>query len=133
MKDVLVIVPCGQAKIWDRRAEIGPVPARDVFIGPPFKVNRRYAEHFAKSWVILSAKYGTISPDYDIPGPYNVTFSKKATQPVSVQLLQKQITTQGLYRCETKIGLGQRLPCPNRGGFLAVATRSAFPFRRAKF
>ncbi|MGB7067590.1 MAG: DUF6884 domain-containing protein [Syntrophobacteria bacterium] len=106
MKDVLVIVPCGQAKIWDRQPARGPVPACDAYTGAPFKVNRRYAEHFAERWVILSAKYGFIPPDYEIPGPYNVTFKKKSTNPINVQVLQEQILAQGLHRFETIIGLG---------------------------
>lgn len=106
MKGVLVIVPCGQAKIWDKRLEFGPVQARDAYTGPPFKVNRQYAEHFAERWVILSAKYGFIAPDYEISGPYNVTFKKKATQPIPVHTLQVQIESQGLYSFEKIIGLG---------------------------
>jgi hypothetical protein len=106
MKGVLVIVPCGQAKIWDRHPQLGSVAARDAYTGSPFKVNRQYAEHFAEKWVILSAKYGFIPPDYKIPGPYNVTFKKKSTQTVSVLLLREQIAVQHLYRYETIIGLG---------------------------
>lgn len=106
MKGVLVIVPCGQAKIWDKRPEIVHVQACDAYTGPPFKVNRQYAEHFAEQWIILSAKYGFIAPDYEIPGPYNVTFKKKATQPVPVNTLQEQITLKGLYSFEKIIGLG---------------------------
>lgn len=106
MKGILVIVPCGQAKIWDRHPQLGSVAARDAYTGPPFKVNRQYAEHFAEKWVILSAKYGFISPNYEIPGPYNVTFKKKSTQPISSQLLQEQVTTQRLHLFQMIIGLG---------------------------
>ena len=73
MGEILVIVPCGQGKIWDTEPDRGPVAARDAYTGAPFKVNRAYAERFASYWVILSAKYGFIPPDYLIPGPYNVT------------------------------------------------------------
>jgi hypothetical protein len=79
MGEMLVIIPCGQSKVWDDQPERGPVKARDAYTGPPFKVNRDYAEAFASRWVILSAKYGFISPDFLIPGPYNVTFKKHAT------------------------------------------------------
>jgi hypothetical protein len=51
MRGVLVIVPCGQAKIWDRHPQLGSVSARDAYTGPPFKVNRQYAEQFAASMV----------------------------------------------------------------------------------
>ena len=77
MKEILVIVPCGQRKIWDKHPQKGATPARYVYIGAPFKVNAKYAEAFSKYWVILSAKYGLITPEFKIPGPYNITFKKK--------------------------------------------------------
>lgn len=69
MEGMLVIIPCGSAKIWHRHPHAGPTPARDVYQGATLKVNRKYAESFAERWVILSAKYGFISPDSVIPGP----------------------------------------------------------------
>ena len=47
-----------------------------------FTTNRAYAEKFGSRWVILSAKYGFIRPDFQIPGPYNVSFKDPATKPV---------------------------------------------------
>ncbi len=44
MKGVLVIVPCGQRKIWDKHPDEGVTPARNAHIGGPFKVNSEYAE-----------------------------------------------------------------------------------------
>lgn len=46
-RQALIIVPCGLAKIWDKSPQAGPVPARLAYTGPPFKVNREYAEHFS--------------------------------------------------------------------------------------
>jgi len=106
MGEILVIVPCGQGKIWDSEPDRGPVAARDAYTGAPFKVNRAYAERFASYWVILSAKYGFISPDYLIPGPYNVTFKKKTTNPITVDMLRQQIQAQHLDRFDALIGLG---------------------------
>ena len=106
MKGVLIIVQCGQAKIWDRRPQLDAVPARDAYTGAPYTVNMRYAENFAERWVILSAKYGFVPPDYEIPDSYNIMFKKKSTQPISACLLQKQVTTQRPYRFEIIIGLG---------------------------
>lgn len=106
MKGILVVVPCGQRKIWDKDPNRGPTPARDAYIGAPFKVNKKYAAHFAERWVILSAKHGFMSPDFIIPGPYNVTFKDRSTNPVSVSILRSQIQAQKLDRFETVIGLG---------------------------
>ena len=91
MNGLLVIVPCGQSKIWDREPGRGPAPARDAYTGAPFKVNRQYAEKFGSRWLVLSAKFGFISPDFLIAGPYNVTFKKKATGPVSLRELRQQV------------------------------------------
>src|SRR5262245_39923686 len=66
---VLVVVPCGQKKVWDRSPSTGPTAARDVYTGPPFGINRTFAESFGQAWMILSAKYGFIDPAFMIPGP----------------------------------------------------------------
>lgn len=90
MSKYLVIVPCGKRKIWDVDPSAGAVAASAAYIGAPFKVNSRYAQRFADKWVILSAKYGFISPNFLIPGPYNVTFKKLETHPISVETLKQQ-------------------------------------------
>ncbi len=43
---LLVVVPCGQKKIWDRKPNVGPVKAKDAYIGSPFVVNKEFAEYF---------------------------------------------------------------------------------------
>ncbi len=108
MKGTLVIVPCGQRKIWDEKPNLGPTPAQHAYIGAPFKVNKQYAERFARRWVILSAKYGFIAPDFIISGNYNVTFKNRSTNPVSVATLRDQVQQQGLNHLEIVIGLGGR-------------------------
>ena len=108
MDPVLVIVPCGRRKIWETAPQLGPVPARDAYTGSPFKVNRAYAERFATDWVILSAKYGFLRPEALIPGPYNVTFKRVSTGPVSAAVLRQQVREQGLDRFGWVIGLGGR-------------------------
>lgn len=105
IKGLLVIVPCGQAKIWDNGFR-GPVAAKDAYTGAPFKVNRDYAESFAEKWVILSAKFGFVEPNFNIPGPYNVTFKDKATVPISFRALRDQIRDQRLAQFRTIVGLG---------------------------
>jgi len=106
MGEMLVIIPCGQSKVWDDQPDRGPVKARDAYTGTPFRMNRAYAEAFASRWVILSAKYGFISPDFLIPGPYNVTFKKRATNPVGLTMLIAQIKELRLDEASRIIGLG---------------------------
>ena len=106
MPNHLIIIPCGQAKVWDKTPEQGCTLAKDVYIGSPFKMNRRYAEAFSNRWVILSAKYGFINPSYPISEPYNVTFKKKSTQPIDVANLRTQIKRMKLHQFSTIVGLG---------------------------
>jgi hypothetical protein len=102
----LVIVPCGKAKIWDKQPDAGPTPAHHAYTGAPFVVNRTYAQTFGSAWGILSAKYGFLRPDDLIPGPYNVTFKRKATHPIDSGHLRAQVLELGLHRFARVIALG---------------------------
>jgi hypothetical protein len=102
----LVIIPCGKAKVWDKSPGVGPVAAKDAYTGAPFKVNREYAEATGKKWMILSAKYGFIEPDFCIPETYNVTFKKRATRPISVPELMAQSKALNLHVHDRIIALG---------------------------
>jgi hypothetical protein len=106
MRQTLVIIPCGRSKVWDRKPGRGPVPARGAYVGAPFVVNRAYAEHFGDAWIILSAKYGFVPPDVMIPGPYDVTFRRRSTGPVAVNVLRQQILELELDRFDLVAGLG---------------------------
>jgi len=44
---LLVIIPCGQAKIWGKYPNYGLAKARDAYVGAPFRVNKNFAETFA--------------------------------------------------------------------------------------
>ena len=104
---VLCIIPCGNRKIWDKNPNAGPTRARDVYIGPFAKKCKEYAEKFyPSSWCILSAKYGFLFPDDIVPGPYNVTFNDKRTNPISVEELSKQVKEKGLDKYEKILVLG---------------------------
>jgi hypothetical protein len=78
----------------------------DAYIGTYFSLNRQYAERFADHWVILSAKYGFIDPDFSIPGPYDVTFTRKSTGPISAEALRRQLREQRLFSFDRVIALG---------------------------
>lgn len=129
MKGLLVIVPCGHSKIWNRYPNAGPTPARDVYTGAPFKVNRDYAERFGEKWIILSAKYGFISPDFVIPGPYNVTFKEPSTSPIPFSALVEQVREQELERFQEVIGLGGKEYCAAvQRAFSSTNAKPRFPF-----
>lgn len=102
----LVIVGCGAKKIWDTNPLAGPTKAKDVYIGPYFKVNRQYAEHLGCDWLVLSAKYGFVWPDFVIPGNYNTTFKNLSTCPVSTDELRRQLFQLQLGRYDSITILG---------------------------
>jgi hypothetical protein len=124
MTGVLIIVPCGQRKVWDDDPKAGPTPAREAYTGPLFKVNRAYAERHGDLWVILSARYGFIPHDFLIPCPYDVTFKRRATNPVGLPTLRDQIRGQGLHEHPKVIGLGGK-------DYRAVIEEAFEPFGRA--
>lgn len=103
----LCIVPCGKIKIWDKHPDAGPTEARRVYIGPFASKCREYAEKFyPDTWYVLSAKYGFITPDFIIEGPYNNTFKTKRTNPISKEELAEQVSLQGLNDYENVVALG---------------------------
>jgi len=104
----LVVVPCGKRKIWDKDPAAGPTKAEDVYIGPPFKVNREYAEKYGERWVVLSAKYGFIVPGFLISENYDVTFKDPSTNPISIRALKEQIKQKALDRFDVVVVLGGR-------------------------
>jgi hypothetical protein len=71
--------------------------------------------------VILSAKYGFIRPDFQIPGPYNVSFKDPATKPVEAVTLIDQIKELGLGEAQRVIGLGGK-------EYLAMIKEAFAPF-----
>ncbi len=97
---VTVVIPCGKAK----RFPAGRAPAREAYVGSPFKVNSRYAEAVAPGrWLILSAKYGLLDPDEEIED-YNVSFNRPASGPIETAALAAQARARGLSG--RVIGLG---------------------------
>ncbi|MDD4802637.1 MAG: hypothetical protein PHF24_06835 [Syntrophomonas sp.] len=129
MSSKLVIIPCGQGKVWDKHPDTREVKAKYAYTGAPFKVNREYAECIADRWVILSAKYGFIDPDYTIPGPYNVTFKKKSPELVTVGILTQQIKEMNLNNFNQVIGLGgKEYRAMIESAFTPYKIRPSFPF-----
>lgn len=129
MNGVLVIVPCGQKKVWDRTPSAGPTAARDAYTGPPFGINKAFAERFGEAWVILSAKYGFIEPEFEIPEPYNITFKKRRTEPITAEQLREQVRQNNLARFTTIIGLGgKEYREAIELAFAGAAPRLCFPF-----
>jgi hypothetical protein len=109
MCKLLVVVPCGKAKVWDRDPDRGPVSAECAYTGSPYKANRQYAKRFGDKWVILSAKYGFICPSFVIPESYDVRFGRRSADEVSLATLRQQASDLlGRWRFHNMIALGGR-------------------------
>lgn len=102
----LIVVPCGRRKVWDTNPDRGETAARDAYAGIMFRRNREYAERFGDMWVILSAKYGLISPDYLIPGSYDVSFNDRKSNSVTTDGLRQQVVKGGLNNVDRVVALG---------------------------
>jgi hypothetical protein len=128
-RTLLVVVPCGKAKVWSKFPDAGDVAAKDAYVGSPFRLNRKLAETFADAWVILSAKYGFVEPTFKIPGPYDVFFKRKRTGPISLDQLASQVREQRLGRFPTVIGLGgKEYREAVQFAFTETGARVLFPF-----
>ena len=129
VRGLLVIVPCGQKKIWSRNPKAGATPAKDAYTGPPFAVNKAFAEQFGESWVVLSAKYGFIKPDFKIRS-YNVTFKKKSSGPVETAKLREQIRELKLDQFSKVVGLGGKAYRQAiNDAFEGMSVKPHFPFK----
>ncbi len=103
---MLVVVPCGKSKIWDKHPDHGPAPAATAYTGAMCRLNRQYAEQFGDAWIMLSPKYGFIAPDFVIPATYDISFRLPATHPIAVDELQRQVRELGLDTFSDVTALG---------------------------
>ena len=69
-------------------------------------VNRAFAEKFADRWVILSAKYGFMNPDFVIPENYNAAFTRQTTNAIELAELKQQIRERRLGDYDVIVALG---------------------------
>jgi len=90
-EDTLLIVPCSKKKIWDRKQMAKSVPAKDAYVSPYFKLCRILAESISVPWLIFSAKYGLIQPDFVIPANYDVSFDKNSNKTADLSLITQQM------------------------------------------
>jgi hypothetical protein len=90
----LVVIACGKQKVWDRNPKAGPTVARYAYTSSIFNTSRKYAERFAERWVVLSAKYGFIDPDFVISENYNRSFYD--ANAISTEELTAQVSERNL-------------------------------------
>ena len=95
-KDKLLIIPCSKIKIWHKNPQIKHIKAKDAYISPYFKLCRKFAESIDISWLIFSAKYGLISPDFIIPCNYDVSFNRNYDDKIISKII-KQAEVHKIY------------------------------------
>ncbi len=100
-RNILLIVPCSRRKIWDSNPLQGPTPARDAYTSTYFRLCKSYAESRDLEWVILSAKYGLVLPDYLIESNYDVSFKDSNKHSVPIERVIEQMQTLGISRFKT--------------------------------
>jgi Family of unknown function (DUF6884) len=106
MNNSLVIVPCGRKKIWDEHPQAGPTEANHAYQSGLFRLHREWAIKQGGKWLILSAKYGFIWPDFIISGPYNVSFTDKTSGVIGLDRLKAQVLEMDLDQYIPIVGLG---------------------------
>lgn len=82
---ILTIISCGKAK-----NKVDKCKAEDAYIGSSFKLKQQYANNHLP-YMILSAKYGLITPDQEIDPNYNKTIQTSFDIHILVELLCSQI------------------------------------------
>ena len=126
---VLVVVPCGKSKIWDKLPDHGSAPAIDAYTGAMVRLNRQYAEQFGDAWIMISPKYGFIAPDFVIPQTYDISFRLPATHPITADQLQRQVQVLGLGAYSDDIGLGGAgYRSAIQAAFAGTSVRLHYPF-----
>ncbi|WP_425504123.1 DUF6884 domain-containing protein [Salicibibacter cibi] len=68
-----------------------PVFACDAYVGTFHRLCRAYAEMFHPRWVVLSAKHEFLLPEDTVPGPYDLSFSHKSDDIISMKCLAEQV------------------------------------------
>lgn len=102
MRGLLVVIACGQAKIWDKNPDAGRT---------------------------LRAKYGFTSPDFPIPCCYNVTFKDPTTGAVADSELRQQVEEMHLDCFELVIVLGGKEYREKvQAAFAGLPVKLRFPF-----
>ena len=87
---MLGIIPCSKEKIWDLEPHRGAVHAKEAYRSAFHRYARCYALEHCEQYIIFSAKYGLMEPEFSIEGPYDITFSRPDDPVISMETLKKQ-------------------------------------------
>ena len=120
----MVVIPCSKEKRWHEppssaaaqpprsmdksasaAAALGPLPACEAYTSPLHLAAQRYARATGRPWFILSALHGLLRPDDELPGDYDVTFSRPADPVIAMDVLAKQALRLGLTQASEVVSL----------------------------
>ncbi|MFY4773673.1 DUF6884 domain-containing protein [Metabacillus sp. RGM 3146] len=102
----LCVIPCGKRKIWDKGDYEGPALAKNAYTGIFHRLCQQYANLFFTDWTILSAKHGFLLPDDEVAENYDLSFSMKKEDIISLARLKKQILDKNLSGYDEIVILG---------------------------
>lgn len=94
----LSVIEGSKTKIWTRHPDRGLVKAREAYLGRAFAINRHQAEASGYPWLILSARYGFLRPDFLI-WDYAESFDDPSSHPIDFVWLMAQANAIDLTGC----------------------------------
>ena len=123
----LIVVACSKRKIWDSESR-GSARAEDAYNGTLFRLSKAYAKRHGDFWVILSGKYGFVSPGARLQGPYDVKLNQSRRYD-DILHLRSQILQKQLHMFKEVVVLGGRSYIhATKGAFSPFAVRVVTPF-----
>lgn len=89
-RNTLCYISCTKEKIWDIAPHLEGVQASCAYRNSDFILANNISEKLGGRIIIFSAKYGFLDPTDIIPGPYDITFSRKDDPVISMNDLHQQ-------------------------------------------
>ncbi|KGL40682.1 hypothetical protein HCJ57_10360 [Listeria booriae] len=107
---IMIIIPSGKPKIWDKQSDLGAVKASEAYTGNFHRLCKAYAETFDGDYLILSPKYGFLKPDSLVLGTYDVRFTARGVTPetIGLEALTQQWQALGIQQASITMLGGQK-------------------------
>lgn len=90
VKKRIIFISCTKNKIWNICPNLKSVEAGSAYLGPDFVLSTHISQKLGGRIIIFSAKYGFLNPNDEIPGYYDVTFSRQNDPYISMEVLRNQ-------------------------------------------
>jgi hypothetical protein len=96
MQNKLVIIQCVKKKVWnDDRSCDACIESENAYVSLYFKKMKEHVLKIIKpkKWLIFSAEFGLITPDYKVCA-YNTTYLDSKTNPLPKAEMERRISSQ---------------------------------------